>query len=193
MLIAPLVPQYAVWPGAPTCAEIELTQQIAPPCPSRIICLAASVHTTQVPLTLVSNSLLKSSRLVSSHVISGLMAAFDTTQSSRPPRAATVRTMAVTCSGSRMSAVTANPSPPASAIGPSVTSGSWPGRWFTPTSAPSAASRMAVACPMPVVAPVTSATLPSKRRSITAPLRRSRSGSTASPSRGAAAAAGRRP
>ena len=56
MLIAPLVPQYAVWPGAPTCAEIELTQQSAPPCPSLIICLAASVHTTQVPRTLVSNS-----------------------------------------------------------------------------------------------------------------------------------------
>ncbi len=40
MLMAPLVPQYAVCPGAPTWAEIELTQQIAPPCPSEIICFA---------------------------------------------------------------------------------------------------------------------------------------------------------
>src|SRR5262249_53263654 len=79
MLLAPLVPQDAVWPGAPTCAEIELTQQIAPPCPSLIICLAPSVQTTQVPRTFVSNRLLKSSMVVSSHVISGLIAALDTT------------------------------------------------------------------------------------------------------------------
>ena len=79
MLMAPLVPQYAVCPGAPTWAEIELTQQIAPPCPSRIICLAPSVQTIQVPRTLVSNSRLKSSTLVSSQAMNGLTAALDTT------------------------------------------------------------------------------------------------------------------
>src|SRR5712691_1534272 len=167
MLMAPLVPQYAVWPGAPTWAEIELTQQIAPPWPSRIICLAPSVQTTQVPRTFVSNRALKSSRVVSSHFMSGLIAAFDTTQSSRPPRPATVRTIATTCSGSRMSATTGKPSPPASAIRRSVSAGSPDGRWLTATIAPSAASRTAVAWPMPFVAPVTSATLPSKRRSMT--------------------------
>src|SRR5262252_3917588 len=169
MLMAPLVPQYAVWPGAPTWAEIELTQQIAPPCPSLIICLAPSVQTTQVPRTLVSNRLLKSSMLVSSQAMNGLIAAFDTTQSSRPPRSATVCTIAMTCSGSRMSAATPKPCPPASPIRSSVPAGSCAGRWFTPTTAPSAARRTAAACPMPAVAPVTSATLPSKRRSMCAP------------------------
>src|SRR5690348_7356063 len=170
MLMAPLVPQYAVWPGAPTCAEIELTQQIAPPCPSRIICLALSVQTTQVPRTFVSNRLSKSPTVVSSHVMSGLIAALDTTQSSRPPRSATVRTIVVTCPGSRMSATTGNAFPPTSAIRWSVCDGSPAGRWFTATVAPSAARRTAVACPIPAVAPVTSATLPSKRRSMRAPI-----------------------
>ena len=101
--------------------------------------------------------------------MNGLTAALDTTQSSRPPRLATSATMAVTCAGSRMSAATPKPLPPASAICPSVPAGSCSGRWFTPTTAPSAASRTAAACPIPVAAPVTSATLPSKRRSITAP------------------------
>src|SRR5262252_11243170 len=169
MLMAPLVPQYAVCPGAPTCAEIELTQQIAPPCPSLIICLAPSVQTTQVPRTFVSNRLLKSSMPVSSQAMNGLIAAFDTTQSSRPPRSATVCTIAMTCSGSRMSAATPKPCPPASPIRSSVPAGSCAGRWFTATTAPSAARRTAVACPMPVVAPVTSTTLPSKRRSTCAP------------------------
>ena len=78
MLMAPFVPQYAVWYGAPTWAEIELTQQIAPPWPARIICLAASVQTTQVPRTFVSKSWSKSSMLVSSHFMNGLIAALDT-------------------------------------------------------------------------------------------------------------------
>ena len=79
-----------------------------------------------------------------------------------------------------MSAATPKPLPPAAPICPSVPAGSCPGRWFTATTAPSAASRTAAACPIPVAAPVTSATLPSKRCSISAaPLRRSRSGSTA--------------
>src|SRR6516164_7361301 len=68
-----------------------------------------------------------------------------------------------------MSATTGKPWPPASPILRSVSAGSCPGRWFTPTTAPSAARRTAVACPMPVVAPGTSATLPSKRRSMCAP------------------------
>ena len=68
-----------------------------------------------------------------------------------------------------MSATTGKPSPPASLIWPSVPAGSCPGSWFTATTAPSAASRTAVACPIPVVAPVTSATLPSKRRSMEPP------------------------
>ena len=107
--------------------------------------------------------------VVSSHFMNGLIAALDTTQSSLPPRAATSRTMAATCPGSRMSATTGNPSPPASPIRRSVSAGSCPGSWLTATTAPSAARRTAVACPMPVVAPVTSATLPSKRRSMTFP------------------------
>src|SRR5262249_4875312 len=69
-----------------------------------------------------------------------------------------------------MSATTAKPWPPASPIRPSVSAGSCSGSWFTPTTAPSAARRTAVACPIPVVAPVTSATLPSNRRSMTKPL-----------------------
>src|SRR5215471_7796865 len=77
--------------------------------------------------------------------------------------------MAATCPGSRMSATTPKPSPPASAIRCSVCDESPAGRWFTATIAPSAARRTAVACPMPAVAPVTSATLPSKRRSMCAP------------------------
>ena len=52
---------------------------MAPPWPSAIICLAASVHTTQVPRTLVSNSLSKSSIEVASQVMKGLIAAFETT------------------------------------------------------------------------------------------------------------------
>src|SRR5512132_1938203 len=74
--------------------------------------------------------------------------------------------MAVTASGSRMSAITGNASPPACSMSLSVSPGSPVGRWLTPTSAPSAASRTAVARPMPLVAPVTSATLPAKRRSM---------------------------
>ena len=66
-----------------------------------------------------------------------------------------------------MSAATGKPWPPASPILRSVSAGSCSGSWFTATTAPSAARRTAVACPMPVVAPVTSATLPSKRRSMT--------------------------
>src|SRR5215831_3037871 len=77
--------------------------------------------------------------------------------------------MAATCPGSRISAMTGKPSPPASEIRSRVCDGSPAGRWFTATTAPSAARRTAVACPMPVVAPVTSATLPSKRRSMCAP------------------------
>src|SRR5215469_18595227 len=65
-----------------------------------------------------------------------------------------------------MSVANGKPWPFASSIRASVSLGSWPGRWFTATVAPSAASRVAVACPMPVAAPVTSATLPSKRRSM---------------------------
>src|SRR5262245_1442053 len=65
-----------------------------------------------------------------------------------------------------MSATTANPSPPASLIMRSVSLASPVGRWLTPTSAPSAAKRTAAAWPMPVVAPVTRATLPANRRSI---------------------------
>src|SRR5215469_15511349 len=65
-----------------------------------------------------------------------------------------------------MAAGNAKPWPFASSIRASVSPGSWPGRWFTATVAPSAASRVAVAWPMPVAAPVTRATLPSKRRSM---------------------------
>ena len=68
--------------------------------------------------------------------------------------------MAVTAAGSRMSATTGKPSPPASRISRNVSDGSPVGRWLTPTSAPSLASRTAVALPMPFVAPVTRATLP---------------------------------
>src|SRR5215470_3889059 len=77
--------------------------------------------------------------------------------------------MAATCPGSRISAMTGKPSPPASEIRSRVCDGSPAGRWFTATTAPSAARRTAAACPMPAVAPVTSATLPSKRRSMCAP------------------------
>ena len=52
---------------------------IAPPWPSAIICRAASVHTTQVPRTLVSNSWSKSSMDVASQGMKGLIAAFETT------------------------------------------------------------------------------------------------------------------
>ena len=52
---------------------------IAPPWPSATICLAPSVQTTQAPRTFVSNSSSKSSIVVSSHGMNGLMAAFDTT------------------------------------------------------------------------------------------------------------------
>src|SRR5215472_5116449 len=72
-----------------------------------------------------------------------------------------------------MSVGNAKPWPVASLIRASVSPGSWPGRWFTATVAPSAASRAAVACPIPVAAPVTSATLPSKRRSMWPPSRAS--------------------
>src|SRR5215469_2828232 len=65
-----------------------------------------------------------------------------------------------------MSATTGKPSPPTLAIISSVWLGSMSGNWLTPTSAPSAARRTAVAWPIPLVAPVTSATLPSKRRNV---------------------------
>ena len=52
---------------------------IAPPWPSAIICLAASVHTTQVPRTLVSNSSSNASIDVASQGMNGLIAAFETT------------------------------------------------------------------------------------------------------------------
>jgi hypothetical protein len=58
---------------------MELTMTMAPPWPSAIICRAASVHTTHVPRTLVSNNLSKSSMDVESQVMKGLIAAFDTT------------------------------------------------------------------------------------------------------------------
>ena len=79
MLTPALVPQYATCVGEPTYAERELVQQIAPPWPSLIICLAPSVTTSQVPRKLVSVSALKSSTDVSSHFIMGLMPAFETT------------------------------------------------------------------------------------------------------------------
>src|ERR1700735_1139383 len=65
-----------------------------------------------------------------------------------------------------MSAVTVNACPPACSTRRSSSAGPVVGSVLTPTSAPSAARRTAVACPIPVVAPVTSATFPSKRRSI---------------------------
>src|SRR5215469_8686076 len=75
-----------------------------------------------------------------------------------------------------MSATTGKPCPSAWLIRASVSAGSCSGSWFTATTAPSAARRAAVACPIPVVAPVTSATLPSKRRSITCLLSASEDG-----------------
>ncbi len=68
-----------------------------------------------------------------------------------------------------MSATTGKASPPASRISRRVSVGSPVGRWLTPTSAPSDARRTAVARPMPLVAPVTSATLPVNRFSIDVP------------------------
>ena len=53
--------------------------QIAPPWPSRIICLAPSVATIQVPRTFVSKSWSNSSTEVLSQSMNGLIAAFDTT------------------------------------------------------------------------------------------------------------------
>ena len=67
------------------------------------------------------------------------------------------------CCGWLMSATTGKPSPPASLISRSVVDGSPVGLWLTATSAPSAASRTAAARPIPFVAPVTRATLPSNR------------------------------
>src|SRR5215813_10698940 len=78
--------------------------------------------------------------------------------------------MALTCFGSRMSAAMSKASPPAALIMPRVSLASRSGLRLTPTSAPSDASRTAVAWPIPVVAPVTSATFPTKRRSIGASL-----------------------
>ena len=51
-------------------------------------------------------ALLKSSTVVSSHFMNGLIAALDTTQSSRPPRRPRRAPWRVTCPGSRMSATT---------------------------------------------------------------------------------------
>src|SRR5712691_7978429 len=79
MLTPPLVPQYATWVGEPTWADSELVQQIAPPWPSLIICLAPSVTTSHVPRKLVSDSASKSSTDVSSHFNMGLTPAFETT------------------------------------------------------------------------------------------------------------------
>src|SRR2546423_2842728 len=78
MLTPALVPQYATCDGDPTCADSELVQQIAPPWPSLRICFAASVHTSQVPRKLVSDSASNSSTDVLSHVMKGLIPAFDT-------------------------------------------------------------------------------------------------------------------
>ena len=57
---------------------MELIITIAPPWPSATICFAPSVQTTHAPRTFVSNSSLKSSILVSSQGMNGLMAAFET-------------------------------------------------------------------------------------------------------------------
>ena len=78
MLTAAFVPQYATCEGELTCADSELVQQIAPPCPSLIICFAPSVTTSQVPRKLVSDSSSKSSTDVLSQVMNGLIPALDT-------------------------------------------------------------------------------------------------------------------
>src|SRR5712692_10037318 len=79
MLTPAFVPQYAICDGEPTCADSELVQQMAPPWPSLTICFAPSVQTSHVRRKFVSETVSKSSTDVLSHVMNGLMPAFDTT------------------------------------------------------------------------------------------------------------------
>ena len=75
-----------------------------------------------------------------------------------PSSAATRATAASTCSASDTSAPTASARPPAASIASTVPFAAASSRSITATARPSAASRSAVAAPIPRAAPVTIAT-----------------------------------
>ena len=90
-----------------------------------------------------------------------LPAALLTRQSTRPNRSTAAATIASTWSGSRTSVGCAAARPPAASISATVSSSGSGRRPATTTDAPSRANSWAMARPIPLPPPVTSATRPS--------------------------------
>src|SRR3954470_16240333 len=123
---------------------------------------AARVH-RKLPFRWVSMTVSQSSSLILKRRLSRMTAALLTRMSSAPSSATVRSTAASTCSRERTSQPIAIAVPPSRVIASTVSAQSSSRRSLTATCAPSAASLIAVAAPIPRPAPVTSAARPSSR------------------------------
>src|SRR3954447_14426449 len=115
-----------------------------------------------------------SSTVACSAVPRSMMPALLTRTSRRPRRSRACWTASAARSGSVMSASMTRDDPPSASMSPASSSSRGRRRATMPTVAPSRASRRAVAAPMPLLAPVTSATAPAMGLSVIASTPRAR-------------------
>ena len=129
---------------------------MSPPSPCSISTFAAALETRNEPLAITACWRSQSAAVVSSSDFDSESPALFTTRSSPPNASTAASTIACTASSSETSAATptATSVPPISAAAASALAWS---RSAITTQAPSAASRFAVALPIPPAAPVTRA------------------------------------
>src|SRR6266540_5061518 len=124
----------------------------------------ASCNPWNTPLTLTAKLRSNSSSLISGNGLVIATAALLTSTSQRPYSPSSRWTMAWYSARLLMSAATARAVPPAAAMSATTAAaGSRVCGWLTTTRAPAAARAPAMAFPIPVAAPVTSAVLPARK------------------------------
>src|SRR2546429_797834 len=127
--------------------------------PPLFMCFSAACVATSAPRTLMSITRSISSSVVSSKVFGIAVPALFTSTSSRPKVATVFSTAPLTASTSAASAWIATAFPPLSSIALTTAEAALASfAYVMDTLAPSAASRFAIAAPMPREPPVTSAT-----------------------------------
>src|SRR3954452_20468982 len=138
---------------------------MTPRLPASSSARAASREHKNEPVRLTRSTCSHSSSSRSTSLCGDSMPALLTRRSTTPSSSRVCANARTTSSSLPTSIGTAIARPPLSVIAATISSAAaWSSRWLTATAAPWAASSSAVARPMPVVAPVTSAIRPSSRR-----------------------------
>src|SRR5215217_7684349 len=158
-----LVAAYAAWPLKPLTPAPDDVLTIAP-WPRRSMCSISCFMATNAPRRFTATRRSHSSSVISWAGLTGCSMPALLKAMSRPPKRSTVAASAASiCSLLVTSHATATAWPPACSIRRAVSSTPSAAMSATTTPAPSRANARAAARPMPLVAPVTKATFPSKR------------------------------